>query len=34
MFLRRASILSVALIVLGGAVALAKLNPFFLRTFA
>lgn len=34
MFLRRASILSVALITLGGAVALAKPNPFFSQTFA
>ncbi len=34
MFLRRASILSVALITLGGAVALAKPNPLFSQTFA
>jgi periplasmic protein CpxP/Spy len=34
MFLRRASILSIALIALGGAVALAKPNPLFLQTFA
>lgn len=34
MFLRRASILSIALITLGGAVALAKPNSLFTQTFA
>lgn len=34
MFLRRASILSIVLITLGGAVALAKPNSLFIQTFA